>query len=179
MSPPQRQRRRSRKTRMTRPMLISTSRSPCCGSSRRPREDSSGMAFSGCNRRILRRNQARCGHWWAPARKPRRRTLPHHLFSLHGSPVRLLPLAQHATPRFRYSQLAADCLQEPKVGDEGITGTDLKPRFYEHLETFSGTQQILAVDNTEPPPAFIPKTTHFTKNPAIPRSGLFPYIKKS
>jgi hypothetical protein len=69
--------------------------------------------------------------------------------------------------------------KEPKVEDEGITGTDLKPRFYEHLKTFAGAQQIFVVDNTEPPPAFIPETTHFTKNPAIPRYGLFPYIEKA
>jgi hypothetical protein len=69
--------------------------------------------------------------------------------------------------------------KEPKVEDEGIAGTDLKPRFYEHLEGFAGDQQIFIVDNTEPPPAFIPKATHFTKNPAIPRCGLFPCIKKT
>ena len=69
--------------------------------------------------------------------------------------------------------------KEPKVEDEGITGTDLKPRFYEHLEGFAGEQQIFIVDNTEPPPAFIPKATHFTKNPAIPRCGLFPCSKKT
>jgi hypothetical protein len=69
--------------------------------------------------------------------------------------------------------------KEPKVEDEGIAGTDLKPRFYEHLEGFAGQQQIFVVDNTEPPPAFIPKATHFTKNPAIPRCGLFPCIKKT
>lgn len=65
--------------------------------------------------------------------------------------------------------------KEPKVEDEGITGTDLKPRFYEHLETFAGAQQIFVVDNTEPPAHFIAKATHFTKNPAIPRYGLFPH----
>ncbi len=68
--------------------------------------------------------------------------------------------------------------KEPKVDDEGISGTDLKPRFYEHLEKFAGEQQIFIVDNTEPPPSFLPKATHFTKNPAIPRCGLFPCLKK-
>jgi hypothetical protein len=68
--------------------------------------------------------------------------------------------------------------KEPSADDEGISGMDLKPRFYEHLETFAGDQQVFIVDNTEPPPVFISKAQHFTKNPAIPRYGLFPYIKK-
>lgn len=68
--------------------------------------------------------------------------------------------------------------KEPKADDEGISGTDLKPRFYEHLEKFAGTDQVFIVDNTEPPASFIEKATHFTKNPAIPRYGLFPYLKK-
>lgn len=69
--------------------------------------------------------------------------------------------------------------KEPSAEDEGISGTDLKPRFYEHLKTFAGQEQIFVVDNTEPPPNFLDDATHFTKNPAIPRYGLFPYIKKS
>lgn len=68
--------------------------------------------------------------------------------------------------------------KEPKADDEGIAGTDLKPRFYEYLEKFAGTDQVFIVDNTEPPASFIEKATHFTKNPAIPRYGLFPYLKK-
>jgi hypothetical protein len=68
--------------------------------------------------------------------------------------------------------------KEPKVDDEGISGTDLKARFYEHLETFAGEQQVFIVDNTEPPPKFLAKATYFTKNPAIPRCGLFPCIEK-
>ncbi len=68
--------------------------------------------------------------------------------------------------------------KEPKIEDEGIAGTDLKPRFYEYLESFVGEEQIFIVDNTDPPAAFIPKATHFTKNPKIPRYGLFPDLKK-
>ena len=68
--------------------------------------------------------------------------------------------------------------KEPSADDEGISGTDLKPRFYEHLETFAGDQQIFIVDNTDPPPSFMEKAKHFTKNPAMPRYGLFPYVKK-
>jgi hypothetical protein len=68
--------------------------------------------------------------------------------------------------------------KEPSADDEGISGTDLKPRFYEHLEKFAGDQQIFVVDNTDPPQSFLAKATHFTKNPAIPRYGLFPHVKK-
>ena len=68
--------------------------------------------------------------------------------------------------------------KEPKFEDEGIAGTDLKPRFYEHLETFAASQQIFVVDHTEPPQEFSAKATHFTKNPAMPRYGLFPVVPK-
>jgi TolA-binding protein len=68
--------------------------------------------------------------------------------------------------------------KEPSIEDEGIAGTDLKPRFYQHLESFAGEQQIFIVDNTEPPDAFISKATHFTKNEQILRYGLFPFRRK-
>jgi hypothetical protein len=66
--------------------------------------------------------------------------------------------------------------KEPKGEDEGIAGTDLKLRFYEHLSKFAGTQQVLIVDNTTPPPDFISKAIEFTGNPDIPRYGLFPHV---
>ena len=66
--------------------------------------------------------------------------------------------------------------KEPSADDEGIAGTDLKQRFYEHLEKFAGEQQIFAVDNTDPPSSFLAKAEHFTKNPAIPGYALFPHV---
>ncbi len=69
--------------------------------------------------------------------------------------------------------------KEPKGEDEGIAGTDLKPRFYEHLEKLAGNQQIFVVDNTEPPENFRAKALQFTHNPEIPRYGLFPHIEKT
>ncbi len=69
--------------------------------------------------------------------------------------------------------------KEPKADDEGIIGTDLKLRFYEHLEKFSGNQQIIIIDNTEPPEHFLAKATQFTGNPAIPRCGLFPCLPEN
>lgn len=69
--------------------------------------------------------------------------------------------------------------KEPKADDEGIIGTDLKLRFYEHLQTFAGNEQIFIIDNTEPPQHFLDKATQFTGNPAIPRCGLLPCLPKS
>lgn len=69
--------------------------------------------------------------------------------------------------------------KEPKADDEGIIGTDLKLRFYEHLETFAGGEQIFIVDNTDPPEHFLERAKQFTGNPAIPRCGLFPCLPKN
>jgi phage shock protein A len=68
--------------------------------------------------------------------------------------------------------------KEPKADDEGIIGTDLKLRFYEHLNKFAGTEQIFIIDNTEPPQHFLETAKQFTGNPAIPRCGLFPCLPK-
>lgn len=69
--------------------------------------------------------------------------------------------------------------KEPKADDEGIIGTDLKLRFYEHLQTFAGNEQIFIIDNTDPPEHFLEKATQFTGNPAIPRCGFFPCLPKN
>lgn len=68
--------------------------------------------------------------------------------------------------------------KEPKADDEGIIGTDLKLRFYEHLNKFAGTEQIFIIDNTEPPQHYLEMANQFTGNPAIPRCGLFPCLPK-
>lgn len=68
--------------------------------------------------------------------------------------------------------------KEPKADDEGIIGTDLKLRFYEHLKTFAGTEQIFIIDNTEPPKHFLEMAEQFTGNPAISRCGLFPSLPR-
>ena len=69
--------------------------------------------------------------------------------------------------------------KEPKADDEGIIGTDLKLRFYEHLQTFAGNEQIFIIDNTDPPEHFLEKARQFTGNPAIPRCGFFPCLPKN
>jgi len=68
--------------------------------------------------------------------------------------------------------------KEPMPDDENITATDLKPRFYEHLEKFSGEQQIFVIDNTDPPPEYAAKGVHFTANEKLGRYGLFPAVPK-
>jgi TolA-binding protein len=68
--------------------------------------------------------------------------------------------------------------KEPMPDDENITATDLKPRFYEHLEKFSGEQQIFVIDNTDPPPEYAAKGIHFTANEKLGRFGLFPTVPK-
>ena len=67
--------------------------------------------------------------------------------------------------------------KEPTDENKQITGTDLKQRFYEHLRSLARDQQIFIVDNTEPPVEFQAMATHFTKNPEIPRYGLFPHTQ--
>ncbi len=69
--------------------------------------------------------------------------------------------------------------KEPKGEDEGIAGTDLKARFYEHLDQLAGQQQIFVIDNTEPPETFRARALQFTHNPEIPRYGLFPHVKST
>ena len=54
--------------------------------------------------------------------------------------------------------------KEPMPDDENISASDLKPRFYEHLEKFAGSQQVFVIDNTDPPSEYAAKGTHFTAN---------------
>jgi hypothetical protein len=63
--------------------------------------------------------------------------------------------------------------KEPKGEDEGIAGTDLKPRFYQHLEGHAGQQQIFIVDNTTPPPEFIDNAVEFTAIVIFPEPACF------
>ena len=69
--------------------------------------------------------------------------------------------------------------KEPKADDEGIIGTDLKLRFYEHIQAFAGNEQVFIIDNTDPPEHFLEKATQFTGNPSIPRCGFFPCLSKN
>lgn len=69
--------------------------------------------------------------------------------------------------------------KEPMPDDENISTSDLKPRFYEHLEKFAGSQQVFVIDNTDPPAEYATKGTHFTANEKYGRYGLFPPLKKT
>ncbi len=53
------------------------------------------------------------------------------------------------------------------------SGTDLKLRFYEHLQTFAGNEQIFVVENTDPPEHFLERATQFTgaRGPLPPSSA--------
>lgn len=68
--------------------------------------------------------------------------------------------------------------KEPVPDDENISASDLKPRFYEHLEKFAGSQQVFVIDNTDPPAEYATKGIHFTANEKYGRYGLFPPLKK-
>jgi archaellum component FlaC len=68
--------------------------------------------------------------------------------------------------------------KEPMPDDEDISSSDLKPRFYEHLETFAGSQQVFVIDNTDPPAEYATEGIHFTANEKYGRYGLFPPVKK-
>jgi archaellum component FlaC len=68
--------------------------------------------------------------------------------------------------------------KEPMPDDEDISSSDLKPRFYEQLETFAGPQQVFVIDNTDPPAEYAAKGIHFTANEKYGRYGLFPPVKK-
>jgi rubrerythrin len=68
--------------------------------------------------------------------------------------------------------------KEPMPDDEDISASDLKSRFYEHLEKFAGSQQVFVIDNTDPPSEYATKGIHFTANEKHGRYGLFPPVKK-
>jgi rubrerythrin len=68
--------------------------------------------------------------------------------------------------------------KEPVPDDENISASDLKPRVYEQLEKFAGSQQVFVIDNTDPPSEYATKGTHFTANEKYGRYGLFPPLKK-
>jgi hypothetical protein len=68
--------------------------------------------------------------------------------------------------------------KEPVPDDENISASDLKPRFYEHLEKFAGSEQVFVIDNTDPPAEYATKGNHFTANEKYGRYGLFPPLRK-
>ncbi len=69
--------------------------------------------------------------------------------------------------------------KEPMPDDEDIATSDLKARFYKHLEKFAGSQQVFVIDNTDPPAEYAKKGTHFTLNEKYGRYGLFPPLRNA
>jgi len=68
--------------------------------------------------------------------------------------------------------------KEPKADDEGIIGTDLKLRFYEHLNKFAGTEQIFIIDNTEPPQHFLRRQSSSRATRPFRVAGCFPACRR-
>ena len=66
---------------------------------------------------------------------------------------------------------------ESVEGDEDLTGTDLRNRFYQYLAKWNALQAII-IENTSPPDgvASRPSTVFFSKNPHQGRYGLFPMV---
>lgn len=71
--------------------------------------------------------------------------------------------------------------REPDGIEEDLTGTDLKEQFYVYLQGLPSDQQVIIVENTDPPDAIkvLPQVAMFSKNPHSGRYGLFPHTAAS
>ncbi|MCY1364447.1 hypothetical protein D9M69_512480 [compost metagenome] len=71
--------------------------------------------------------------------------------------------------------------REPDGNEDDLTGTDLQEQFYSYLELLPEDRQVIVVENTDPPEAFMRReqSQMFGKNPHHGRYGLFPYVPKS
>lgn len=67
--------------------------------------------------------------------------------------------------------------REPDGDEDDLRGTDLQERFYAYLEALPQDQQVIVVENTDPPTPIAAReqSLMFTKNPHQGRYGLFPY----
>jgi predicted nuclease with TOPRIM domain len=66
--------------------------------------------------------------------------------------------------------------REPEGAEDDLRGTDLKDRFYAYLAAMANDQQVLVVENTDPPATIVtgPNVTFFSANPHEGRYGFFP-----
>ena len=66
--------------------------------------------------------------------------------------------------------------KESDGADDDLRHTDLKMRFYDYLKHISDDQQVIVVENTDPPDDVraMPRAQRFTGNPEEGRAGLFP-----
>jgi hypothetical protein len=68
--------------------------------------------------------------------------------------------------------------KEPDGADDDLRHTDLKMRFYEYLKQVSSDQQVIIIENTDPPDdvRLMSYAQKFTGNPEEGRAGLFPSV---
>lgn len=88
---------------------------------------------------------------------------------------------QQATPHPGFVLLDSPLLsyKEPDGEDDDLRHTDLKARFYEYLKQITSDQQIIIIENTDPPDdvRVLPCAQKFTGNSEEGRAGLFPVAK--
>lgn len=67
--------------------------------------------------------------------------------------------------------------REPDGKEDDLRGTDLKVQFYRYLHALPVDQQVIVVENTDPPEGIkaLNQVEMFSKNPHSGRYGLFPY----
>jgi hypothetical protein len=70
--------------------------------------------------------------------------------------------------------------REPDGIEDDLRGTDLKEQFYRYLQSLPDDQQVIIVENTDPPDAIkaLSQVLMFSKNPHSGRYGLFPYDER-
>lgn len=64
----------------------------------------------------------------------------------------------------------------PEGKEDDLSGTDLNERFYDHLAKVPNDQQVIVVENRDPPEAIIdlPQTEMFSGNARVGRFGFLP-----
>jgi hypothetical protein len=85
---------------------------------------------------------------------------------------------EQGTPHPGFALLDSPLLsyKEPDGADDDLRHTDLKVRFYDYLKKISDDQQVIIVENTDPPDDVraMPCAQKFTGTPEEGRAGLFP-----
>jgi hypothetical protein len=71
--------------------------------------------------------------------------------------------------------------KEPDGEDDDLRHTDLKLRFYKYLQQIPTDQQVIIIENTDPPSEIqaLPQAMKFTGNPGEGRAGVFKTASKS
>ncbi|MEJ0027683.1 MAG: hypothetical protein WDN01_16790 [Rhizomicrobium sp.] len=65
--------------------------------------------------------------------------------------------------------------RKPDNQEDDLRGTDLNTKFYTYLQALSANEQVIIVENTDPPAAIqaLPQATKFTGKDGVPRFGYF------